>query len=89
MSPLKEIHSESRMSCTKVMYLTVLHEIFIYIKTLLSAFLQFKNLKNSKIRHSIFEKVQIYKMCIFCHENSTPTLYTWKKNTNRIYYKFM
>lgn len=27
----------------------------------------------------MFEKVQIYKMCIFCHENSTPTLYTWKK----------
>lgn len=37
----------------------------------------------------MFEKVQIYKMRIFCHENSTPTLYTWKKNTNRIYYKFM
>jgi len=55
MSLLKEIQNERRVSCTEVMYLTVLHEIFIY-KNFLSAFLQFKNLKNSKIRHSIFEK---------------------------------
>lgn len=39
----------------KLCILTALHVIFIY-KKLLSAFLQFKNLKNSKIRHSIFEK---------------------------------
>lgn len=28
--PLEKDKIESRMSCTKVMYLTVLHEIFIY-----------------------------------------------------------
>lgn len=66
------------MSCTEVMYLTALHVIFIY-KKLLSAFLQFKNLKNSKNKaFNIWKKYRFTK-CVYSVMKTPHQHYTLGK----------